>query len=120
MKYFMDFHEIKLDRLILIFHIHQIKGLIKPVPVNKEEHQLGMPMFRAYLSQLRIKMLVLILQIKCCHQLRKLHHQLKRSVEILALMLSIRDFKDQHSRLIFLQDIIFSGKTKQSPSIPAR
>ena len=52
----MGFQLIRLVWLIVTFHIHRPRGLIKSVPAIKKQHQLVMVMprqFRAHLNRLR-------------------------------------------------------------------
>ena len=53
----MDIQLIRSDWLITTFHIHRLRGLIKPVLAIKKQHQLVMMMsrwFRAHLSRFKV------------------------------------------------------------------
>jgi hypothetical protein len=56
----MDFHLIRMDQLITIFHIYQLKGPIMPVLASKEQHKLKMMisrLYRIHLSKFRMLLL---------------------------------------------------------------
>ena len=118
---------IRLDRLIITFHIHRLRGPIKPVLAIKKQHQLAMMtsrQFRAHLrkfkvlllikysiildhqcsmcnsqqGKFRIRRLILAHQAKYRRRLKKQHHQFKGFIEIQVTTFTIRDFKQQISK----------------------
>ena len=122
----MDIQLIRLNWLITTFHIHQLKGLIKPVLAIKQ-HQLVMMMsrrFRAHLSKFKVLLLIkcstildcqcsmcnsrwgkfiikwsiLAHQAKYCRRLKRQCHQFKGFIEIQILISITRDFKQQTSK----------------------
>ena len=123
----MDIQLIRLDRLIKIFHICRLRGLIKPVLAIKKQHQLRVIIprqFRIHLSKFwvlllircsiildhqcsmcnsrrgkfRIKWSILAHQAKYHHRLKKQRHQYKGFIEIQIAASTTRDFKQQTSK----------------------
>ena len=123
----MDIQLIRLDRLIITFHIHQLRGLIKSVLAIKKQHQLVTMMsrqFRAHLSKFKVLLLIrygIILDCQCsmcnsrrgkvrnrwlilAHQakyhrrLKKQCHQFRGFAEIQIPIFTIRNFKQQISK----------------------
>ena len=123
----MDIQLIRLDRFTTIFHIHRLRGLIKPVLAINKQHQLVMMMsrqLRAHLSKFRVLLLIrysiildrqrsmcnsqhckfrikwsiLAHQARYRHRLKKQRHQFKGFVEMQIPTSTTRDFKQQTSK----------------------